>query len=243
MTRHAALDKNVHRDLRVRTEAGAALGDEVMATLTVPYEFRQVQGHFPILFRRETGREEFVAVALFGFESGENLFLDGDRWDARYRPLSLAIQPFLVGRPESGEGASQVHIDLGHPRVAEAGAEAHGGVRLFDEDGMATPFLEAMTERLGALDEGYRASGGFFDTLRDHDLLEPFSLEITLDDGSVNSLVGFHIIDESKLRALDAATLGALHAAGHLMPIFMALASLSQIGELVARKNARRADG
>src|SRR3546814_8781525 len=49
---------------------------------------------FPILFRREPGRDDFIALALFGFENGENLFLDTARWDARYRPWSLAIQPF-----------------------------------------------------------------------------------------------------------------------------------------------------
>jgi hypothetical protein len=239
MTQHAALDTTLHRDLRVRTDVGAALGDAVMATLTVPNEFRSVQGHFPILFRREPGRDDFMALALFGFENGENLVLDGNRWDARYRPWSLAIQPFLIGRPADGEGPGQVHVDLDHPRVTDGGE----GVRLFDEGGMATPYLEAITERLGALDAGYRASGDFFAALRDHDLLEPFTLEVPLDDGSKHSLVGFHIIDEARLAALDTETLGKLHAAGHLVPIFMALASLSQISALVERKNRRARHG
>lgn len=239
MTDHAILDSNSHRDLRVRAEADADLGDGVMTALTVPGEFRNIQGHFPILFRRELGREDFMALALLGFESGENLFLDGQRWDARYRPLSLAIQPFLVGRPASGEGPGQVHIDLGHSRIARGG----DGVRLFDADGLPTPYLEQIAEQLGALDEGYRASKAFFDALAAYELLEPFSLEITLDDGSTNSLVGFHIIDEDRLRSLDADAVAALHAEGHLMPIFMALASLSQLSALVARKNRRVADG
>jgi hypothetical protein len=239
MTQHAALDTTLHRDLRVRTDVGAAFGDAVMATLTVPSEFRSVQGHFPILFRREPGRDDFMALALFGFENGENLVLDGNRWDARYRPWSLAIQPFLIGRPADGEGPGQVHVDLDHPRVTDGGE----GVRLFDEGGMATPYLEAITERLGALDEGYRASDDFFAALRDHDLLEPFTLEVPLDDGSKHSLVGFHIIDEARLAALDTETLGKLHAAGHLVPIFMALASLSQVSVLVERKNRRARHG
>lgn len=239
MPRHAVLDKDLHRDLRARAEAGAALGDDVMAVLTVPSEFRRVQAHFPILFRRETGRDDFTAMALFGFETGENLFLAGDRWDARYRPLSLAVQPFLIGRPANGDGPGQVHIDLDHPRIAAAG----DGVRLFDSDGMATPFLEAMAERLGDLDEGYRDSTAFYAALRAYDLLEPFSLEVTLDDGAKHSLVGFHIIDEARVRALGGDALAALHAAGHLMPMFMAMASLSQLSVLVERKNRRLGGG
>lgn len=236
MTNHALLDSNSHRELRVRVDTGVDLGDGVMATLTVPTEFRRVQGHFPILFRREAGQEQFFAVALFGFESGENLFLDGARWDAGYRPLSLAIQPFLIGRSAGDAAPAQVHVDLAHPRVAASGE----GVRVFDANGLSTPFLEDIADKLGDLDEGYRESSAFFVALVEHDLLEPFTLEVTLDDGSVHSLVGFHIIDEAKLRSLDAATLGALHEAGHLMPIFMAIASQAQIGTLIARKNRRR---
>lgn len=239
MTSHAPLDNQSHRDLRVRADAGTELGDGVMATLIVSSEFRRVQADFPILFRREAGQERFFAVALLGFETGENLFLDGAGWDAGYRPLSLAIQPFLIGRPANGEGPGQVHVDLAHPRIAEGG----DGVRLFDANGLATPFLEDIAGKLGELDDGYRESGAFFDALAEHDLLEPFTFEVTLDDGSLHSLVGFHIIDEARLRALDADALGTLHAAGHLMPIFMALASLSQLAELARRKNRRRRDG
>lgn len=236
MANHAILTGEAHRDLRIRTDRGEALGDAVMSCLTVPDEFRRVQDAFPILFRLDHERDEFLALAMFGFEAGENLFLVDGRWDAPYVPLSHAIQPFLIGG--AGE-AKQVHVDLDSPRIAHD-AE---GVRLFDEDARPTPYLEEIANSLGALDESYRASFDFFATLRRYELLEPFTLEITLDDGSINRLVGFHIIDEEKLRALDAAALGALHAAGHLMPIFMAIASLSKINALVARKNARLARG
>lgn len=240
MSSHAILDSHTHRDLRVRIDAGADLGDGVMATLTVPTEFRRIQGDFPILFRRETGQDGYFAVALLGFETGENLFLGAAGWDAGYRPLSLAIQPFLVGRAADSEAPSQVHIDLAHPRIAGEGGE---GVRLFDAEGLPTPFLDEIADKLGDLDEGYRESTAFFAALAEHDLLEPFTLEVTLGDGSLNSLVGFHVIDEARLRALDAAALGALHAGGHLMPIFMAMASLAQLKSLVDRKNRRQRDG
>jgi hypothetical protein len=49
--------------------------------------------------------------------------------------------------------------------------------------------------------------------------------------------------DEAKLQALDAETVGKLHVAGHLMPIFMALASLAQLAPLIARKNRRLGHG
>lgn len=232
MTGHTLLSADAHRELRIRTERAAELGDAVMSCLVVPYEFRQVQNDYPILFQLNQERDSFTPVALFGFETGENLFLGEGGWEARSLPLAMAIQPFLIGGAPDGTGDKQVHVDLASPRIGSG-----EGMRVFDAEGRATPYLEAMVERLGALDAGYQATGEFITALRRNALLEPLTLEITLDDGSTNRLVGFHIIDEERLQALDAETLGELHAAGHLMPIFMALASLSNIGKLVERKN------
>lgn len=232
MSRHQIVDNTTHRDLRVLAGDAAELGDEVMASLIVPDEFSMVQAEFPIVFRRDLETGKFSAWALFGFEEGENLFLSGDRWDARYKPLALAIQPFLIGR---GNGDSaQVHIDMDHPRVS--GAQAHG-VRLFDDLGQASPYLEGIAEKLGMLDGGYRGSADFHAALERCNLLEPFTLEVPLGDGTVHSLVGFHTIHEDRLAALTPAELGDLHGAGYLTPLFMALASISQFGALVARKN------
>jgi hypothetical protein len=234
MSNHQIVNNAQHRDLRVLAGHGANLGDGVMACLTVPYEFRRVQTEFPIVFRRDLESGAFAALALFGFEEGENLFLEGASWDATYKPLALSIQPFLVGRG-SDEGA-QVHIDMDHARVVRSSGE---GIRLFDDEGRPSPYLEAIAEQLGDLDQGYRASPAFFAALEQHDLLEPFSLEVPLADGSRHSLVGFHTIDEARLQALDGAALEELHREGHLMPLFMALASLSNFSELVARRNRK----
>ena len=241
MSDHVILTAEAHADIRIRTERSAELGDAVMCCMTVPTEFRQVQNEYPILFRLNAERDSFTALAMFGFETGENLFLSESGWDARYRPLAMEIQPFLIGTPADEAGDKQVHLDMASPRVVAAGGGRGGdeGVRLFDEHGRPTPFLERVAENLGALDAGYQASGPFFAALARHRLLEPMALEVPLDDGSTNRLVGFHIIDEDRLRALDADAVAELHAEGHLMPIFMAVASLSNLTALIARKNRR----
>lgn len=242
MSNHAVLTAETHRHLRVRTERNPDLGDNVMCCLTVPAEFRQVQNEYPILFRPTPERDGMGAYALFGFENGENLFLDGDRWDARYRPLAMDIQPFLIGRSAPEAESKQVHIDLDSPRIARGEGQGEG-MRVFDDLGRPSPYLESIADKLGALDAGYEASAAFYDALRRHNLLEPLALDITLDDGSNNRLIGFQVIDEDRVRSLDEAALGELHQEGHLMPIFMAMASLSNIAALVARKNARQNAG
>ncbi len=235
MSNHQILNPADHLHLRVRTEAGALLGDGVMACLAIPAEFKRLACEFPILFRLDAESGAFSAHALFGLAPGENLFLQGDRWDASCKPLSTAIQPFLVGRGQDDDAPGQVHVDMDHPRVA--GAEH--GMRVFDDEGKPTPYLEKIADMLGALDAGYRASGEFYTLLRRYELLEPFSMDVTLDDGSSNRLVGYHLIDEAKLAALEPAMLNELHALGHLEAVYMAIASLGNLTKLVRRKNAR----
>ena len=76
-----------------------------------------------------------------------------------------------------------------------------------------------------------------------YELLEPFSLDVDLRDGSKHRLVGYHLIDEEKLRALEPGAVAELHSAGYLMPIFMALASLANVSALIARKNRKLGHG
>ena len=177
MTSHVALDSNAHRDLRIRAGASAELGDEVMACLTVPSEFRRVQNEFPILFRRDLDSGRFSALALFGFENGENLFLEDGRWDARYRPLALSIQPFLIGRAEGRRRRPKFTSTSRTSASPDAGEE---GLRAFDEDGRPTPYLESIMGGLDELDQGYRSSADFFAALERYELLEPFSFDVEL---------------------------------------------------------------
>ena len=239
MTDHRILNSEEHRELRVLTDSSTELGDAVMGCLTVPLEFRRVQSCFPIVFRRDPETDAFSAMALFGFTNGENLFLVDGKWDARYKPLAQSIQPFLVGRSRDDGAAGQVHVDMEHPRISQSGE----GMRVFDEDGQATPYLEEIAAQLGMLHEGYQSSSSFFEAMKRYDLLEPFSVEVPLADGSKHSLVGFHTIHEERLAALSGDELADLQQGGHLLPIYMALASIDNFAELVARKNRQVMSG
>jgi hypothetical protein len=232
MSSHQILNLADHADLRVHVQPGARFGDEIMACLAVPSEFRRLACDYPILFRFDQESRRFSALALMGFEPGENLFLDGDTWQAAHKPMALAIQPFLIGRARTADASAQVHIDVGHPRVSDDGE----GMRVFDESGQPTPYLEQAIAMLEELDEGHRGGEAFFAALDRYDLLEPFALDIALGEGREHRLVGYHLIDESKLRALEPAAVGELHAAGHLLPLFMALASLGNLAKLARRR-------
>ena len=116
MTDPVLLNNLDHLDLRVITTHGAAYGDNVMSAATFPLEFRQLQAQYPIVFHRDA-EGQFQPLALLGLRMGENLFLDGARWDAPYVPLAIQRQPFLIGQQPDGP---MVHVDLDSPRISTA---------------------------------------------------------------------------------------------------------------------------
>jgi hypothetical protein len=217
-----------HQALRVITERGARYGDNVMTCATFPAEFRDLQAHYPIVFRQIDDAAGFEPVALLGFQEGENLYLGPQGWDAGYVPLAIERLPFLIGR--SGEQLN-VHVDLDSPRLSRSAGEA-----LFLAFGGVTPYLERTTSMLLHIHEGLQSTPALIAALREHDLLESFVADIELEDGSQNRLYGFHTINEDKLQHLSGTALESLNRAGHLQSIYMAMASLSNFRGLIERK-------
>lgn len=235
MTNHALLNNIDHKDLRVITTRSAKYGDNVMLALTFPAEFRNLQAHYPIVFHKNA-QGQFEPVTLLGFKEGQNLFLDERGWDATYIPLTIERQPFLIGF--SADRQPMMHIDLDNPRVSRDEGEP-----VFLEFGGKTAFLERMSSVLLAIHEGLAGNAPFIGALLEHELLESFVLDIQLNDGSQNRLAGFYTINEERLAALNGDALQRLNRAGHLLAIYMAIASLSNFRALIERMNKLNAAG
>lgn len=226
MTQHVLLNNVQHRDLRIITTHGAQYGDDIMAAPTFPAEFRNVQAHYPIVFAKS--REgKFTPLALFGFREKQNLFLQGDLWDAHYLPLMVERVPFLIGNSGSGK---VVHIDLDSPRISRTAGEA-----LFLEHGGNSEYLERMSSTLATIDEGLAATQTFIEALTAHDLLESFALDIDFRDGSQHRFAGFYAVQEERLAKLGTEAMGALHQKGFLQAIYMVIASFSNFRGLIER--------
>lgn len=225
------LNNITHKDLRVITQRGARWGDDVMSALITPDEFRRVQAHYPILFQPD-GNGSFHPVALFGLEQGCNGFLTADGWDADYVPLSIQRLPFSIG---VADDELRVMVDMASPRVSP-GAD---GEAVFLPHGGTSEFLDQTNSVLRALHEGLEATPEFVQALVAHELLESVVIDVERPDGSRGELVGFFMIHEERLAALDAATIGLLHQADYLQPIYMAIASLSHLPDVIRRHLAR----
>ena len=236
MSQYEVLNKDKHRQLRIKTGYGAALGDAVMYVMTYPMEFRDIQSCYPILFTKDPNTGGFFAAAVMGFEADQNLFLRENGWDASYIPATIQRQPFLIATGGEGDTASPVvSLDLDHPRVSQDDGEA-----LFDDEGNTTEFLNQKIALLDNLHRGLQHSNGFIDALLQHELLEQITLDVAFNDGDKKSVQGFYTIAEERLYQLQGDVLESLNQAGYLQPVFMAVASLSRMRDIIERRNRLR---
>jgi hypothetical protein len=237
MANFQLLNNADHKDLKVIIERSAEMGDDVWYAVTFPDEFRNLQRHYPIFFIKNPDDGEFQAAAMFGFEGGENLFLDENGWDASYIPLNIMRQPFLIGFQEKNVDGQMVRepvvtVDMDNPRVS-----TDRGERVFLEHGGGSEYLEQVNSILHVLYAGLRKSKPFFDTLAELDLLESFVLDAQLHDGSERRLSGFYTINEEALKGLNGEQLEMLNKHGYLEAIYMAVASMTNLPLLLEKKN------
>ena len=235
MAKHELLNNITHKDLRIVTRRSAEFGDDIASVLTFPSEFRNILGEFPICICKDPDSGKFHFSALMGFEDKENLFLVDDKWDASYIPLMLERQPFLIGQRQldsSGDEQILVHIDMESSRVSSTDGEL-----VFLEKGGNSAYLQRISSVLQAIYDGGKQSQLFIEQLLKHELVESFSLDVELDDGSKNQLKGFYTISEEKLGKLPIDVLEGFMRSGMLQGIYMVIASLSNFRNLIARKN------
>ena len=103
MTNHVLINNVEHNEVRVVTTRSAKFGDAIMSCITFPLEFRSVQAWYPILLQSFPDGA-MRPVALFGFEKGENLFLDATGWNAGYLPAMIRREPFQIGLQRGTDG-------------------------------------------------------------------------------------------------------------------------------------------
>ena len=195
-----------HKDLRVITTRGAEYGDNVMFAVTFPAEFRSLQAHYPIVFRKSPDGTTFQPIALFGLQEGQNLFLRRQGWDATYLPLAIERLPFFIGIADE---EMVVHVDLDSPRISTTRGDA-----VFLTHGGSSEFLERINSVLLAIHQGLESTPAFIAALLEHDLLESFVFDIELANGSRTRLAGFYTINEERLNALGGSALEQLLQGG-----------------------------
>lgn len=242
MANKVLLNSVEHHDLKVVPAHGAEYGNAVNMSAVFPTEFAEIQREYPIVFRKDENGT-FGAVALLGFDRGENLFLDADAWNARYIPAVHQRGPFMIGFQDQnldGEVRREpvIFVDLDDPRVGRP-----DGLPVFMPHGGNAPYLQRVGQMLRIISVGTEIMGPMFEAFHEADLIEPMSMDIRLDPTTTYSIPEVYTISEEKLAALKGEPLERLHRAGYLRAAYLVLASLPNVNRLIAMKNARRAAG
>lgn len=222
-----------HANLRVSPKAGAEFGDAANQALVFPAEFEELQREFAIIFRRrETGLQ---AYALLGLDRDENLFLSGDRWTSRYVPASHRRGPFSIGMARSSTdgapGEPMIHVDMDDPRVGNG-----EGLPLFLEHGGNAPYLDHVSGVLRLLYQEMESAPAFYAALDEAGLLTPVTLTIDVSEDRRYTVPDVLVLDIERIAALTGEPLERLHRSGMLRLAILAMASLGNVQQLIARK-------
>lgn len=237
MTNHVLLNNITHKDLKIITRKSAEFGDNVSGALTFPTEFRDIQSEYPIFFQKDE-HGQFQAIAVFGFENGQNLFLDENGWNASYIPAVLDRGPFLIGFQSEQQNGETVRVPMIHINMDDARVSKNDeGDAVFLPHGGNSQYLERVSRMLIAIHEGVETSKVMFNAFTQLELIEPFTIDIQLNNGESHKLVGYYTINEEKLYQLDKDTLNQLNGTGLLFAAYMVIASMANVRKLVDKRN------
>lgn len=232
--RVVVLNDRQHEKLRVRPPKNFAYAARINSVPLLASEFFEAAREYPIVF--SDGQSGPLPVALVGLREAENLFVGSNgKWDARYVPAFVRRYPFVPASGENGE--LLVCID-----EASACFDVKDGEPLF-AGGKPTPQL---AHAITFLREFHVAASGtelLGQKIKQLGLLRQADSVAQLKDGTQYRLNGLQVIDETKLRALDASTAQDLFANGSLAAIYAHLVSLGNLAGLVDRLSARSKAG
>jgi hypothetical protein len=232
------LDPVRHGALRISPLQDWSVARHMHAVYLAATELPEAALEFPVLFvhsgeRDAAGRATVSPIALLGLAQGENLYVDGSRWLARYVPAFIRRYPFLTGRTAE-DAAPSVMLD-----TAWGGLSTTVGEPIFDAQGRPAPALQQHLALLERFEAETQRTRPFCAQLIELDLLRSMQADATLPDGQTLTVEGFKLVDEEKLRALPGPTVIELHRNGMLMLMNLHIASLANMPALIERK-ARR---
>ena len=203
-------------------------------------EFNVAHRDYPIVFSSGDDGKTFAPVAVLGLQAQENLFVLDDGWvPGVYVPAYVRRYPFCMARVtlDNVEQAERL-ICVEKDNIVET-----GGVPMFgDTQEPLAPWkeIEKLLEEYEADLERTKEMCGI---LADYGLLEPFTMQATLNAGGSMHLTGMFRVDEKKIEFLNASQHKNLIKKGIMGRLYAHLISLENFGRLMNRKGPSAAAG
>lgn len=236
--RPVPLNREEHKDLRLKPLNDAAFAAKTHSVPVTVADFAPAARDFPILFGGNS-LEEAGPLAMLGLEQSQNLFVDEQgQWEAgTYIPAFVRRYPFVLAENNEDKEDQNFAVFLDE---AYAGFNQEDGERLFNEDGSDTDLLKNAVKFLSEFQELVKRTQVLTARLRELNLLESRNIEVK-DPMGTKTINGLFVVNEEKLRQLDATVAGELVADGSMGWIYSHLLSLANIDRLSERSHKRAA--
>jgi len=201
-------------------------------------EFAPVARDYPIVFSSGDDGKSFAPVAVLGMTAGENLYCDGAAWaKGVYVPAYARRHPFCMARVKLNAVEQQDRLIC----VERSALDEAGGEALFDAQGAALPRWQELQRLLTEYEADLERARELCAVLADYALLEPFSMQAKLAQGSEVQLTGMHRVDEKRIEHLNAGQFKNLAKKGILGRFYAHLLSLENFARLLERRTGRLA--
>jgi hypothetical protein len=207
------------------------IGSQHAIPLTVD-EFAQAQRSYPIVF---SAGENSVPLALMGLNEGVNVFFDaeGALVDDSYVPAYIRRYPFLLARlkPDSEE------MSLCFDPSCDVIGEFEEGEALF-ANGEPSAHTKSLLQFCEQFEQAGARTQAFMEEVTKAGLLMDGEVAIQQNDKPDQPYVyrGFKMINQEKLRELDAATVKQWSDVGLLPLIYAHLFSLDLMRVIFAKQ-------
>ena len=240
--RPVPLNRTEHKDLRLKAVPNVKFAMNAHSVPLTGAEFGVAARDLLIVFAGNDMADS-GPVALLGLRQNENLYVDADgHWAANtYVPAFVRRYPFILAEKPAGAEGEDFTVFLDEQYEGFNAAE---GERLFKDDGTDTEMLSNAVNFLGEFQQNVARTKWFMQQLLKHNLLEARNVRLQKDgkdgqEGKAINLNGLFVVNEEKLRALDAETTHELIREGVLGWIYAHLLSLANIDRLAFRLSER----
>lgn len=210
------------------------VGEQHAIPLTVD-EFTQAMRHFPIVF--STG-DNPVPLALMGLNEGVNVFFDqeGNPVEDAYIPAYVRRYPFLLAKLQADADEMSLCFDPNSKLLGEF----EEGEALF-QDGQASDHARSLLDFCQRFEEAGARTRSFVAELLENELLMDGEFAVQLDDRTDKPYIyrGFKMVNQTKLRALEATKVKAWNESGLLSLAYAHLFSLDLIRVIFAKQTAQ----
>lgn len=221
-----------HKNTKVKQIDNFEFAKEINMASIMVHEFSRAASIYPIVFIEDKQNDVFKPVVLFGFEEGENLFVDNEnKWKSSYIPAIIRRYPFALAKTDEN-GRFTVCIDESSSFVNKKEGQA-----LFKDEKPAE-VMERVKKYLAELQQMDAFTDEFCKFMVSKNMFTPLNMKIRVSN-EIKNISGAYIINEERLNSLSDETYLEMRNKKYIPVIYSQLSSLSQIERLMGFKDEK----